>query len=169
LVERITGVIDFLQELFVLDPAGTQKNIVAALVAAYSALREHWRVTALALLLFALATAAWWGMRLLPTKRNLQLIIPENRVVEIFIALLAEFARLGLPTEPAATPRQRVQGITARYTELAQPLLSFITAYERAAFSTGPVSAGDLSLAEQTLGAVTVFAQQELASRKSHR
>lgn len=167
--ERITSVIDFLQELFVLDPAGTQKNIIAALVAAYDAIRRHWQVATLTVLLFVLATAAWWGIRLLPAKRQQVRIVPENRVVEIFIALLAEFARLGLPLEPATTPRQWVRGIAARYAALAQPLLDFVTTYERAAFSLEPVTAGELSLAEQTLGTVTAFTQQELAARKSHK
>ncbi len=161
--EKLASVVDFLQELFVLDPAGTQKTILATLAAIYDILRRHWPLTALALCCVLLAAAAWWGLRHMPRFGEALRIVPENRVVEAYLALGRELARLGLVPAPDATPR-RYLGLAARqFAQLAPQLDAFIPAYERSAFAPGPVAQADLSTAESALAAVRQFAVEELA------
>lgn len=161
--ERLAGVVDFLQELFVLDPAGTQKTIVAALAAAYDVLRRNWPLTALALGLVLLAATGWWGVRQLPRRRQIERILPENNVVAAYLALGRELARLGLVAQPSSTPRQHLGRAAGQFGDLAAPLQAFIPVYERAAFAPGPVEPEDAAAAENALRTVRQYIADELA------
>jgi transglutaminase-like putative cysteine protease len=164
--ERITSVIDFLQELFVLDPAGTQKTMLAALVGLYQYMLLHWQVAVLAAVLLALAILAYFGLRLIPHRQRSLKIAPENAVVAQYLALSAELARIGVVKEPAQTPRMFLDTVMQRHQDQLSAFLEFTPAYERAAYSIQPIAETDLRLGEQAVTAARTLAEAELARRK---
>ena len=84
----LSAVLDFLQEMFIIDPAGTQRTILALLGRLASGAVQRWPLTlGLAILLAAavLGYRFWRRVRLRPRR---QTFVPETSVVAAYVAVV---------------------------------------------------------------------------------
>jgi len=154
LAEEATAVLDFLQELFVIDPAGTQRAILEALAALWQALRARLGLVAGVVAVLLLAAAAVWVVRRRMRRRGGRKLSPENGVVAAYLDISEEFARLGVHREPSSTARAFLMRAAQAIERAAEPLARFLPVYERAAFSPQGPPADDLQAAQDVLGLV---------------
>jgi len=161
LAEQATAVVDFLQELFVIDPAGTQRAILEALASLWTILTERIALVAVVLAALVLAVGAAWVLRRRMRWRGGRKLSPENGVVAAYLDISEEFARLGVRREPSSTARAFLKKAAQALERVAEPLTQFLPVYERAAFSPQGPPADDLQVAQDVLGVVRECARAE--------
>ncbi|GEM_PF-1716139 len=163
------GIVDFLQDLFIIDPARTQQMIVGVLGDLWRLIVAHWPLAAVgALALLAIGALVWAMLRLRWRKRSRRLTA-ENPVVAAYDGVARELARLGFPRRPGQTARSYLGGAGEEHAVLAEPLARLAPAYERAAFSVGGPTDVDLRVAAAALAAVEDAVSAELQRRRRSR
>ena len=160
--EQVASVIDFLQELFVLDPAATQRSLLAAVAGLAQATAAHWPLAALIALVAASSLGAWLLRRRAHKRRRSTRLVPENAVIGAYVDALSELGRIGTRPAPADTARRYLAVAAERHMQLAAPLTVLLPLYERAAFAPEPVSAEDVTQARDALGAVRDYVAEML-------
>jgi hypothetical protein len=165
----LAGIVDFLQDLFIIDPAGTQQTIIALLAQAWQLALENGPISISALALVVLIVAAWWFWRRRPVLRRGTRLQPENSVVEAFLAARTELRRLGLQPTPGHTGSGFLADAAASLPDLADSLGRLSRAYQRAAFSNYPLSEDTLTGAWEPVTEVRNYVRLELARRKQQK
>ena len=164
--QALSRTVEFLQELFIVDPAGTQQSIVYALGQLWHFIIEHGLAvsgsTAAALLL---GFGVWLLLKRLRRPRR-RAFVPENAVIAAYLGTLAELARLGLPRPPSATARRMAELAAAQLPALGEPLRQLAPLYEQAAFAPGSVSPQQAAGATQLARQVAEQVAEELRARR---
>ncbi|MCH7471981.1 transglutaminase domain-containing protein [bacterium] len=162
----IAGVVNFLQELFVIDPAGTQKTILAALASLWRMAISNGFTTIMVILgMLLLLGAAWLLRRILRRSRTIR-FQPENQVIASFFAIRAELSKLGFRQASGFTARRFLRIAADEHAGIARPLDSMIPVYERAAFAPRPVNEEDTFLAEDACREIQQYVATELKAKK---
>jgi transglutaminase-like putative cysteine protease len=166
LAQTVRGVIDFLQELFVIDPASTQQSIMVALGQAWVFIVSHAAAAAVAFgAMVALGLAIWLLRRLLRRKRPRR-FTAENSVIAAFVSAAAELARLGVKRQPGDTARSFTSQAVHQYDWLQQPLGGLLPLYEQAAFAPSPPTDQQAAAAQEFAGELNRLVAEELKARK---
>jgi hypothetical protein len=168
LIRMVTGVTDFLSQLFVLDPAATQKMLVESLTRLWKSIISYGpsAVLFITMSLFLLLLGVY-VTRLQRGGRD-QKLTPENAVIASYLTVRDELARLGLAQEEGQTARAYLTEVPAHAEPLRSALIEFVPLYERAAF------APHLALQEPDapaglVGKVRQYVRDELTQRRKMR
>ena len=166
----MSEVVDFLQELFVIDPAGTQQTILESLIRVWNWIVVNLRLISLvAGSLAVLALVAILAVRRVRRRRAAAPFAPENYVVGEYLKLRSLLVRLGFVLETGDTAREIFQSAGHLFPMLEPALEAFLPVYERAAYSSRQLAEEELRLAEESYNAVASAVQQELDARKKAR
>lgn len=164
-LQWLNGTLNFLQELFVLDPASTRETIMQSLKSGWDWALQHSRTS----LLIAAGLIVLFGLYLLLTRVRLRRrprLRPQNDVVAAYLRLRGVLARLGHPAAPSSTARKLLGTVAGSHPEIADDLAGFIPVYEAAAFSRAAVGVEQIDHARQVLRQVEAFTAEELRRRK---
>jgi transglutaminase-like putative cysteine protease len=161
--------INFLQDLFVIDPAGTQQMIITALKQLWELAKEHGLATGLGAVGVALVLTLVLLLRRLPRQGGKHRLVPENEAVASYLHICYELARLGCHLGSAETPRRFMQRAAEECTPLAEQLSALIPAYERAAYSRAGADAESLEAAAAASSVVAAYVREELKNRRKQR
>ena len=165
----LSQAINFLQDLFIIDPAGTQQTIIGAIKQLWALAKEHGLATGLGAGAFVLLILLVYILRRLPRNRAQCRIKPENTVIANYITVCRELGKLGFLQESAETPRRFLLRAALEYSALNDPLLSFAPVFEEAAYSrSGPDEAG-ISSAQETAAEVLAYVRNELQERRKRK
>jgi hypothetical protein len=169
LVRTFRSVVDFLQDLFVLDPAATQKLLLSFLANCWLLIRQHWALSlAFVGLLSTLFLAYRHWLRQAPRQRRVELK-PENLVVEAYLAVLSQLRRLGLPLEQGMTARQAFALASHYHDSISEPLRKLLPLYERAAFGASAPHDDAGSSAQQVAAEVETAVRSHLEELRRQR
>jgi transglutaminase-like putative cysteine protease len=164
-----TEAINFLQELFVIDPAGTQQTIISALKQLWELAKAHGLATGLAALGLALLILAIYISHRFPFQRQRCRIVPENEAIACYLNVCRELARLGFDHDAAETPRRFMQRAALEHLPLAEPLTALIPAYEQSAFSKAGADAASIDTAISSASAVAAYVRDVLKNRRRRK
>ncbi|MBN2082896.1 DUF4129 domain-containing protein [bacterium] len=163
------GVIDFLQDLFIIDPAGTQQVILQALAQAWqSAVGNALSLVTLLASVGLLWLALWLAGRYRRSSRYGRLR-PENAVVETYAAVADQLERLGIRPGTGQTGSAFLRSAGRQLAPLADGLTRLTPIYQRAAFSPRQPDEPDLIAAAEVLTAVRAYVREELQRRKQRK
>jgi len=165
--QLIGGIVDFLQDLFIIDPAGTQQVIISAFASLWELLRRH---GPLSLLITALLAALVVTALLLQHRRRgapRTRLKPENAVIEMYLAMLKQLARVGLRQAPGQTASAFLRELARQHGELATEFTQLAPVYQRAAYSGLEPSEADLDVAAAALSRTRELVARELQRSKS--
>ena len=90
-------------------------------------------------------------------------------MIEAYLKIGRELARLGFRTEPGLTARDYLAGAAAAYEPLGEPLSKLTPIYERAAFSPAQPDEGALKTAWDASRQVAEFVRDALARARKRR
>ena len=162
----LKGAIDFLQELFVIDPASTRETIMLALASLWGIIRDNARVVMLwGTGCATMLAVAWWGLSLLKRKRP-QVFVAENPVVASFLGICANLAQLGFHQRRSQTARSFLGQVGQKYPELSIDLNELIPVYESSAYSPIEVTEQMKHTAEHAARIVSQFVNESKRKRK---
>jgi hypothetical protein len=169
LIRHITGITDFLSQLFVLDPAATQKLILEGL-------RNLWQTivsygpAAIMLIVVSLILLGI-GLHVARTHRRHRAkpFLPENAVVSSYLAVRDSLALLGLKQDSGQTARSYLSNAAVVEEPLRPALLQFMPLYEQAAFARHAMSEEAGAKARDIAGKVREFSREEAARRRRQR
>lgn len=162
----IQGAIDFLQELFVIDPASTRETIMLALASFWRIIQENAKLVLLSGLGCAsLLALAWWAVSLLKRERE-KVFVAENPVVALYMGISSNLKQLGFHQQLSQTTREFLQQVSKDYPELAPHLQELIPVYESAAYSALEVSGKMEETAAHTAKVVARFVDESKQARK---
>jgi len=165
----MSGVIDFLQDLFIIDPAGTQQVILQALAQLWHAAVGN-AISLVALIgSLALLWLAIWLHRRYRRSRHAGRFQPENAIVETYAAVAEQLERLGVRPNTGQTGSAYLRYAGQRHAPLADGLARLTPIYQRAAFSPQLPDESDLVVAGQVLAAVREYVREELIRRKQRK
>jgi hypothetical protein len=162
----IGGIVDFLQDLFVIDPAGTRQVIISAFAALWRIAREHGAFSLLVSAGLAALILLVLLLRTLYRGPHRQRLVPENSIVEMYLALGRQLARLGLKQAPGQTARGFLNEVAVKHNELAAPFSQLAPVYERAAYSGAQPDEADLQVAADALNRTSELVKRESGQRK---
>jgi transglutaminase-like putative cysteine protease len=161
----LNNTLNFLQELFVLDPASTRETIMQALKSAWGWVLEHSRTA----MLIAAGVLVLIGLYFLATRvrlRRRKRFVPQNDVIATYLKLRGVLSRLGHPAQPSSTARTLLSEAALRFPAIAGELNGFIPVYEAAAFSGAGVGQVETERARDLLQQVEGFATEVLRRKK---
>lgn len=164
--QLLGNVIDFLQDLFVIDPAGTRQVIMAGLAGMWQIMREHGLVSLLAAAALAALILLVWLLRAAAARLRRPRLAPENSVVESYFALAKQLAQLGLRQAPGQTARDFLLEAAGYYSELKADFARLAPVYERAAYSGVMPDETDLQVAAEVLNNAREMVRRETQQRK---
>jgi len=167
--EQVSNVVDFLQELFVVDPAGTQETIRSALSNLWAWTLDHLPLAISSLSVIVMLLIIYYLLRQLRRYRRPERFEPENDVVAAYARLLDQLGRLGTRREASATARAFLGTVAQRLPALAGPLAEFVPVYEKSAFTPSGPGAEDLKLARDITEQVERFVADELKRRQRQK
>ncbi len=154
--------INFLQELFIIDPAGTQQMLLDLVKQLWDLAKAHGMATGLSLAILAILIVLIFTLRRLPRNRARGRIIPENEVVASYIAICRDLERLGFLHVSAETPRRFLLRAADAHSSLGDALREL-------AYSQVRPGLEDINCAEAAAKAVTEFVRQELQERRKRK
>ena len=161
------SIIDFLQDLFIIDPAGTQQMIIGALKDLGQFMLEHWQLSLLGLAVLALLATVVHLLLRLRRRSRYKRFVPRNPVVAAYVELGDALGGLGCRLLPSSTARSFLGGAGEEYPAIAETLQRFLAVYEQAAFSPRDPDAAGLELAREAVGRVKGFvAEQQRTGRQ---
>jgi hypothetical protein len=166
----IAGAIDFLQELFVIDPSATQKTMLDALVRLWHWAQDNARPVSIGV---GMALAGIIGIiliqRRLRRRRPGKRFDPENSIVVAYLRTQGLLRQLGFISETGDTARQLFDAAGQRFPWLVEPLGGLLPLYERAAYGGIAPLPAEAERANELLSQVDTLVHQELAERKRAR
>jgi hypothetical protein len=165
-VQLVANVVDFLQELFVVDPARTQKTILEQLALLWGLMKEH-APTAIAT---AAASVAVLALALLLRLRRKAVAVvamkPRNITVDAYLQVLAALRQLGFILETGDTARRVFATAGQHFPPLETPLQSLLPLYERSAFAPVEPDAPEHEQAAALAAEVRDFAANVVEERR---
>jgi transglutaminase-like putative cysteine protease len=170
IISAVTGTLDFLSQLFVLDPAATQRLILDALLSLWQTLVSYGPLTIgfLAVATVLIVLGIRWARR--PRKRRAGAPPPpENAVIAAYITVRDQLARLGLRPGPGQTARGYLTEAGESAQSLREQLTQLIPLYERAAFARGASGPEDENTAQSIALYVRQFVGEEVQRRRRER
>jgi len=136
LKQSVESTIDFMEDLFIIDPQGARETIASFLQGAYAYVSRfvglRWyvlppAVAALAVLLVFLF--------LLRRRARRSVFAPDNEIVSCFLELQGLLARAALPREPWETGADYLRRAAGVFGEQNEAWQRFLSLYYRSAFS----------------------------------
>jgi len=167
--EGFANAASFLENLFVIDPAGAKETIVAFfkglinLAAPLAEANWEWIGTALGIAALLIAGCVWWRRR----QRRLRPLIPENAVIAAYLELSSLLRGSSLAREPANTSREFYRRLSGFMDELPGDLARFIGLYDEAAFSLRSPSAEDIRWVSSFIARARKLVQQRMREDKA--
>jgi hypothetical protein len=166
----LSDAVDFLQELFVIDPAATQKTILAALGRLWQTARDNALPVSVGLaLVLGGSLGIWFIRRRFSRRRKGPRLVPENSVVVAYLRTQGLLRQLGFILETGDTARQLFAAAEDRFPWLAEPLDGLLPLYEKAAYSSLPPPPDEAERATELLARVDELVRAELLARKRER
>lgn len=165
----VTSILDFLQELFVVDPAGTQQTIMSTLRHLWELAKSHGLATGAVLVILALLVLGIYLLRHMPRRRPCRSITPENEVVAGYLRMCNQLSRLGYVLQHSDTARTYLARAAQQNAGLAGPFREFTASYERAAFSPFSVEDSDVLASNRAVSAVEEWVKQEVKERRKSK
>jgi len=152
----------FLENLFVIDPAGAKETIAAFFVGLYNLavpfVVANWQWAPLAIGVFI---AAAIGISLLRRRaRKARELVPENEIVAAYIELSNLLRASSLGRQPYDTSKEFKRRLSDFLIASPEDLSRFITLYEIAAFSRRPLSSEDVSWSREFLAHVREYVER---------
>ena len=110
-----------------------------------------------------------WLLARLRHRSRVMRLVPENSVVEMYLAIQRQLSRLGVKQKPGETARGFLLGAGKVYSELLPACRRLAPVYERAAYSGAVPSDEDLALAAESLDQIRSYVREELQRRKQRK
>jgi hypothetical protein len=168
--QLLASAVDFLQELFVIDPAATQKTMLEALLRVWKMAKDNaLPVSVGAFLVVGGSLGIWLIRRRLARRRSGRRIAPENSVVVAYLRAQGLLNQLGFVSETGDTARQLFSAAQERFPWLADPLRGLLPLYERAAYSAAAPDRHEAERAAEYLLQVDALVKEELQARKREK
>jgi transglutaminase-like putative cysteine protease len=168
--QLLGNVLDFLQELFVIDPASTQRTILEGLRMLWQLARDNAGIVAASALLLGAALAGLLAVqRRQRLRRSAAPVQPANAIVAAYLRMQQQLRRLGFVLETGDTARVIVQAAGGYFPALATPLDELLPLYEAAAFSTVPVEPAQEARAQRLTDQIETFVREELERQRQER
>ncbi len=152
-VEAVHGATSFLENLFIVDPAGAKQTIMSFFVGLYNVLKPllltSWFVLP-SILLFA-ALVVLLGMMAKKRKPRAIPLYPQNRIIADYLELSKLLGVSSLGRDPSDTSQEFRRKLAVFFQERKGDLEGFMLLYEQAAFSPRNPSPEQVKLADEFL------------------
>jgi hypothetical protein len=162
--EMGSNTVGFMENLFVIDPAGARETIVSFFVGLYNlvgpALATRWYLVVLVLGTAILLGVAVWRLR--RGFRRKSFFVPENELVREYIALSDALAASSLLRYPSDTHKENLDRVVGFLGEYGGDLRRFISLYEDSAFSPRQPGVDDARWARQFVELVRRLVEQKM-------
>ena len=162
----IGAISDFLQELFVIDPASTQQMLLGALRELWDFMLRNRAYTVGLISMVLLLALLWWARGKFRIPKRAPQLRPENEVVAAYLAVQDELRRLGLRRPVGSTVRSFASEAGQLFPAVSAPLERLTPVYERAAFAPLTVTSEEAGLAATLAAEVASFVSEETRRRK---
>ncbi|MCC7479590.1 transglutaminase domain-containing protein [bacterium] len=170
LMRNLRSVIDFLTNLFVLDPAATQRLIMDALRQLWALMLRHGPQSLILLAVVGLILFAYVRLRRDLGQRRLPPLRPENAVIEAYLQALRQLERLGLARgDVGMTARRAFNNAVQSWQPLSPPLQRLLPIYERAAYAGGEPSQDDIQQAKDAVAELSALVRQRQEEMKQKK
>lgn len=159
----IESSIDFLEDLFIIDPQGARETIASFLQGVYgytsTVMAVRWYLVPLVLvvLVAALSLIFWLKRR----RRIHPGLVPENEVVSCFLELQQLLKEAALPREPWETGGDYLRRVAQTLKQQSEALQRFLVLYYHSAFSARPPTKEEVQSARQFLGDLKAYLQEQ--------
>lgn len=166
----LRNIIDFLTNLFVLDPAATQKLILDTLRQLWALMLRHGPQSLI--LLAAVAGIVFLYLRLRGdmVRRRLPQLKPENGVIGAYLLALRQLSRLGLARgDVGMTARRAFSQAMREHQPLSAPLQRLLPIYERAAYAQGEPGADEVQRARDAVSELGLLVNQRVEELKQQK
>ncbi len=166
-MRSIRSVIDFLTNLFVLDPAATQRLIVDTLRQLWSLMLRHGPQSLILLAVVVLILFAYIRLRGRMGQRRLPPLRAENAVIEAYLQALRQLERIGLARGDVGMTARRAFGAAVQeYQPLGVPLQRLLPLYERAAYAPGAPSQEEVRQARDAVAELAALVAQRIEENR---
>jgi hypothetical protein len=166
LIRILTGTTDFLSQLFVLDPAATQKMILESLARLWKSIISYGPAAVLFISMSVLLLLIGIYVARMPRHKRGVHLFPENDVVSAYLTVRSNFARLGMRQADGQTARAYLLDLAAQAEPLRPALIEFVPLYEKAAFAPSTLEHGAEATARNLVLQVATWVREEVARRK---
>lgn len=166
LIRLLTGTTDFLSQLFVLDPAATQKMILESLTRLWKSIISYGPAAVLFITMSFLLLLIGVYVARMPRHKRGTVLTPENDVVSAYLSVRSNFAQLGMKQEDGQTARAYLTELAAQAEPLRPALIEFVPLYEQAAFAPTTLEDGAKVTAKSLTSQVQSWVRDEIARRR---
>jgi hypothetical protein len=163
----IANVVDFLQELFVIDPARTQKTILEQLALLWGFIKDHAVTTGAAAGSLVVLAGLILLLRIRKTHQQLASIPPRNGAVEAYLRVLEALRELGFILETGDTAKHVFAIAGQHFPGLADPLGGLLPIYEQGAFAPREPAATEAEQARALADEVRRLVDAALEARRA--
>jgi len=169
LKQSIESTVDFLEDLFIIDPQGARETIVGFIQGVYGystkILVRWWHLMLLALLVVGgFAFLVFWLKR---RRRRRAGFIPDNEVVSCFLELQGLLAQAALPREPWETGRDYLRRVGQTMKAHREALQRFLALYYQSAFSTRTPTEDEVQWARRFIEEMRTCIQEQSMEPKT--
>jgi transglutaminase-like putative cysteine protease len=155
-VEAVHSTTNFLENLFIVDPAGAKATILSFFVGVYNVLKplvmENWWVAPTVLLIAGLI--AFLIVLVRRRKPRAVPLYPQNQIIADYIELSKMFGVTSLGRSPSDTSKEFAFKLGEFFREGRGSLDEFMLLYEHAAFSPRRPSPDDVKIADDFIESV---------------
>ncbi|MDQ3023478.1 MAG: transglutaminase domain-containing protein [bacterium] len=169
LIRNLTGITDFFSQLFVLDPAATQKMILESLRSFWQTIISYGPAAMLFIVVSLLLLGLGFFIARMPRHGRRTRFHPDNAVVSSYISVCDSLALIGLKQDSGQTARSYLSQASVVEEPLRPALLQLMPLYEQAAFAHGDPQGSAEENARGILKQVQEYVRAELARRKRQR
>jgi hypothetical protein len=169
LMRLLTGTTDFLSQLFVLDPAATQKLILESLARMWKSIISYGPSAVLFIAMSLLLIGIGIYVARMPRRHHGPPLAPENGVVSAYLSLRDSLALLDLKQHEGQTARAYLIEVAAQAEPLRPTLIEFVPLYEQAAFAPATLDDGAEQQARSVVSRVQQWVREEQQRRRRQR
>jgi hypothetical protein len=169
LMRMVTGATDFLSQLFVLDPAATQKMILESLQHMWKSIISYGPAAVLFITMSFLLLIIGVYVARMPRHKKIAPLTPENSVVNAYLVVRSSFGQLGMKQGDGQTARSYLVDVAAQAEPLRPALIDFVPLYEQAAFAPATLEDGADAQAKTLVSQVQTWVRDEITRRRRSR